>query len=248
MHRGFTKLFNTIVTSTIWQEDDKTRIVWITMLAIADADGIVSASIPGLASVSNVSVDAARTAIKNLLAPDSDSRTKDFEGRRIEEIDGGWRILNYLKYRRMLNEEERKEYKAKWIADKRRQMSIESTGVDGSRRSASASSSKSKCTQSEAEEFCRSIGLPRSDGSAMFLHWEEKGWAKVKDWKLTIRKWQSFGYLPSQKQNKNGQKPTNTDYKRNYLPPANELSDEQLAAQRKIVREASEKFKQQQNR
>ena len=45
MQRGFTKLFNTIVTSTIWQEDDKTRIVWITMLAIADASGIVGASI-----------------------------------------------------------------------------------------------------------------------------------------------------------------------------------------------------------
>ncbi len=141
MQRGFTKLFNTIVTSTIWQEDDKTRIVWITMLAIADASGIVGASIPGLASVSNVSVNAARLAVKTLLAPDADSRTKDFDGRRIEEIDGGWRILNHGKYRRMLNEEERKEYKAKWIAEKRRQ---EST-VDKSRQKSS------KSTQAEAE-------------------------------------------------------------------------------------------------
>lgn len=39
----------------------------------------------------------------------------------------------------------------------------------------------------------------------MFLHWEEKGWAKVKDWRLTIRKWKSFGYLPSQKQRKSDQ-------------------------------------------
>src|SRR6266446_6345553 len=110
MQRGFTKLFNTIVTSTIWQEDDKTRIVWITMLAIADADGVVSASIPGLASVANVSVDAARAAVKNLLSTDPDSRAKDFEGRRIEEVDGGWHVLNYIKYRRMLNAEERREY------------------------------------------------------------------------------------------------------------------------------------------
>ena len=49
-----------------------------------------------------------------------------------------------------------------------------------------------------------SIGLPKSDGEAMFLHWQEKGWSKVKDWRLTIRKWKSFGYLPSQKQGKNG--------------------------------------------
>lgn len=59
--------------------------------------------------------------------------------------------------------------------------------------------SKGRCTQAEAEEFCESIGLPRSDGQAMFLHWQEKGWSKIKDWKLTIRKWHSFGYLPSQK-------------------------------------------------
>lgn len=111
MHRGFTKLFNTIVTSTIWQEDDKTRIVWITMLAIADPDGRVNASIPGLAQVSNVSLDDCKKAIKNLMSPDPYSRTKDYEGRRISEVDGGWDILNYVKYRRMMNEEERREYK-----------------------------------------------------------------------------------------------------------------------------------------
>ena len=111
------------------------------MLAIADADGIVSASIPGLASVSNVEQEAARGAIKILLDPDPDSRTKDFEGRRIEEINGGWRILNYKKYRRMLNQEERKEYKAKWIANKRLQ---ESTNVDSRQ-------SRRKSTQAEAE-------------------------------------------------------------------------------------------------
>lgn len=155
MHRGFTKLFNTIVTSTIWQEDDKTRIVWITMLAIADADGIVSASIPGLASVANVSVDAARNAIKNLLAPDADSRTKDFAGRRIEEIDDGWRILNYLKYRRMLNDEERREYKAKWIADKRRQEStprrLKSTQSTHAEAEAEADKKKRAQPSSESE-------------------------------------------------------------------------------------------------
>lgn len=117
------------------------------MLAIADADGIVSAAIPGLASVANVSVEAAEKAVKNLESPDPYSRTKDFEGRRIEVADGGWRILNYVKYRRMLSEEERREYKAKWIKDKRRQMSTKSTDVDAQRQmstSVSASSSASK--------------------------------------------------------------------------------------------------------
>ena len=57
---------------------------------------------------------------------------------------------------------------------------------------------------SEVAGYCKSIGLPESDGIAMHLHWEEKGWGKVKNWKLTIQKWKAFGYLPSQKQQKHG--------------------------------------------
>jgi len=105
---NYTKLFNSIVTSTIWTEDDKTRIVWITMLAIADQHGEVQASIPGLARVAGVSVEAAETAINRFLSPDSYSRTPDDEGRRIEKIDGGWLLLNHAKYRAMASKEDSK--------------------------------------------------------------------------------------------------------------------------------------------
>jgi len=105
---NYTKLFNSIVTSTIWTEDDKTRIVWITMLAIADQHGEVQASIPGLARVAGVSVEAAETAINKFLSPDSYSRTPDDEGRRIEKIDGGWLLLNHAKYRAMASKEDLK--------------------------------------------------------------------------------------------------------------------------------------------
>lgn len=223
MHRGFTKLFNTIVTSTIWQEDDKTRIVWITMLAISDADGIVSASIPGLASVSNVSVEAAEKAIKNLESPDKYSRTKDFEGRRIEAVDGGWRILNYVKYRRMLTEEERREYKAKWIKDKRRQMSTKSTGVDASRRSASASASSSASvlkkgkanSLEEVVQYCTRHGLAESDGDWFWYKCEGNGWKNngkpIVDWQSTVISWKTIKIFPSQKQT-SGHHQTMTKY------------------------------------
>ncbi len=106
------------------------------MLAIADAFGNVFAAIPGLASVANVTIEAAQKAVDNLLAPDEWSRTKDFEGRRIEEIDGGWHILNYGKYRKMMDEEERREYKAKWARESRRQKrtSVDSSGQAGTER------------------------------------------------------------------------------------------------------------------
>lgn len=109
---AYTKLFSSIVTSTIWMEDDKTRIVWITMLAIADKNGEVQGSIPGLARISGVPVEDCRAAIAKFLAPDPDSRTKDDEGRRIEEIDGGWALLNHNKYRDMASKDEQRQAEA----------------------------------------------------------------------------------------------------------------------------------------
>ena len=106
---AYTKLFNSIVTSTIWSEDDQTRIVWITMLALADKNGEVQGSVPGLARIAGVTVDACRAAIGKFLAPDPDSRTKDDEGRRIEEIDGGWHLINHRKYREMASDADRTE-------------------------------------------------------------------------------------------------------------------------------------------
>lgn len=110
---AYTKLFSSIVTSTIWTEDDRTRIVWITMLALADKNGEVQGSVPGLARIAGVPVDDCRKALEKFLAPDPDSRTKDDEGRRIEVIDGGWHLLNYRKYREMASREEAKEAEAK---------------------------------------------------------------------------------------------------------------------------------------
>jgi hypothetical protein len=96
---GWTKLFSSIVTSSVWCEDNATLRVWIAMLATADAEGIVEGSIPGFANLARVTVDEMRLAVEKLSGPDSDSRTPDHEGRRIEVFPGGWHILNYQAYR-----------------------------------------------------------------------------------------------------------------------------------------------------
>ena len=54
---GWTKLFSSIVTSSIWCEDHKTVWVWTGFLALADKDGVVEGSIPGLANVMRVTDD-----------------------------------------------------------------------------------------------------------------------------------------------------------------------------------------------
>lgn len=96
---AYVKLFESILASTIWDADSATRVVWITMLAMADRDGIVESSVPGLAHLSRVTREECDRALQVLSAPDPDSRTKDHDGRRISAIPGGWKILNYEHYR-----------------------------------------------------------------------------------------------------------------------------------------------------
>lgn len=104
----FTKLANSILTSTVWMESNETRIVWLTLLAMCDKNGEVQASIPGLANVARVSIEDCEAAIALFLAPDRYSRTKTSDGRRIEEIDGGWVLLNHEKYRELGSDSDRR--------------------------------------------------------------------------------------------------------------------------------------------
>ena len=114
---GFTKLFNSILDSTIWQEPNETRLLWITMLAMSDARGEVQASIPGLARRAGITIDECEAGLVTLTEPDRYSRTTDHEGRRIAKIDGGWRLLNHGRYRELLSTEERREYNRKKQAE-----------------------------------------------------------------------------------------------------------------------------------
>ena len=109
---AYTKLFDTIISSSIWSEDDKTRILWVTMLAMADKNGEVHASIPGLARLAGISVSDTEKAMAKFLSPDKHSRTKDLDGRRVAEIEGGWDLINHAKYRRMASKEEQAEKNA----------------------------------------------------------------------------------------------------------------------------------------
>ncbi len=106
---GYTKLFASILESTVWLEPPPTKVVWITLLAMADRDGVVEASVPGLAKRAGVERDQCERALAIFMSPDPDSRTKEHGGRRLEEHSGGWRLLNYEIYRERASKEEAKE-------------------------------------------------------------------------------------------------------------------------------------------
>lgn len=107
----YVKLFSSILTSSVWSEDNATRIVWITMLALADKDGDVRSSPSGLARLANVSIEECQKALAKFQAPDPEDPTQENEGRRIEERDGGWFIFKYQHYRALQDQETRK---AQW--------------------------------------------------------------------------------------------------------------------------------------
>src|SRR4029077_1663246 len=212
----FAKIFGQIFDSSI-AEDYNCRRMFMDLLVLADRDGVIDMTHEAISRRTNVPIEEVQKYIIELQQPDNKSRSKMEEGRRLVPVDShrdwGWKVVNYHHYRKIRDDEIRRQY----FRDKMRKYralrkSVKYTGLtDGDKvppkrtklntvkTPDSASTSKNRCSKEEAEEYCKSIGLPPSDGEAMWLHWQEKGWAKVKDWKLTIQKWKSFGYLPSQK-------------------------------------------------
>jgi hypothetical protein len=95
---GFTKLFSRIILSSIWNEDDKTRLVWITILAIKDENHMVDCALSGLARAARVSDEECEKAIAILEAPDPDDSSGIEDGRRIKKVQGGWFVVNGATY------------------------------------------------------------------------------------------------------------------------------------------------------
>jgi hypothetical protein len=61
--------------------------------------GFVQASGPGIVRRAIVSEAEGLVALRRLASPEPDSRSHDFEGRRMVRIDGGYVILNFQKFR-----------------------------------------------------------------------------------------------------------------------------------------------------
>jgi len=78
-------------------------------------------------------------------------------------------------------------------------------------------------TQEEVEAYALELGLPASDGTAMFDHWTANGWMHgrrpCKDWRAGLRNWRAHGWLPSQ--NRRQQQSTPPSSKSQSYPHAN---------------------------
>lgn len=107
---SYTKLFSSIIHSSVWQAPAHVKILWVTLLAMKDRDGIVEASVPGLAAAAGISMDETKHALAMFCGPDPYSRTKTDEGRRLREVPGGWFVINHDLYNERSSAD---DYKAK---------------------------------------------------------------------------------------------------------------------------------------
>ncbi|MCC6738234.1 MAG: hypothetical protein IT452_04250 [Planctomycetia bacterium] len=95
----FVKLDCRILQSSLWSTPPAVRLTFITILAMTEPDGLCRATAPGIAHAARLPEEDVRKALQVLEGPDLDSRCTAEDGRRIVRVDGGYRVVNYLRYR-----------------------------------------------------------------------------------------------------------------------------------------------------
>lgn len=154
---AYSKLHSSLVNSSLWTEQDHVRILFITLLALCDKDGCVYGSRPGLERAACIDLDASaeRDPWEVLMSPDSYScdkmRAPENEGRRIEEIPGGFRLLNFAYYRGLRNDDDRAEQNRRAQAKHKQKLKDEAAGIISQDKPWSAEVSQDKPAKAHTE-------------------------------------------------------------------------------------------------
>lgn len=199
---GFSKLDSGITRSSIWSAPYHVRIVWISILAEKDETGFVRGSRITMPRICNVTQEEFDNAIKILSSPDENSQSKEFEGRRIDVVDGGWIVLNHERFK--THEQQKKKHRNEYMRDymrKKRAVNSNSdlTPINTPLTSVSVSLSDSVSVSEYTEEFESFWKLyPRKIGKGAAF----KSWKKIKspvdtlkliekslEWQKTSEQW-----------------------------------------------------------
>lgn len=123
-------LFSKIVDSSIWQEDDVTVKVFITMLAKKGADHVVRGNAFSIGRWSQKTESEVIKSLKKLSSPDTKRlEPQPHEGRRIQKVEGGWLILNGQIYEDEMRAMNLRMYKARKEREYRAKAKIEKESV-----------------------------------------------------------------------------------------------------------------------
>lgn len=99
------------------EEDILTRYTFVILLAIADPNGYVIGTDIAIARRLNISLKEFNKARDILMAPDPNSNSKSEDGKRLIPSDGerGYKIVNYLTYKDLRDENHRREYMREYM-------------------------------------------------------------------------------------------------------------------------------------
>lgn len=127
----YSPLWSHIVDSSLWAEPDFVVKVFLTLIAKKDMDDVVRGSAYNIALWCRKTEAETLEALKVLSSPDTRRlEPQQYDGKRIEKVDGGWKVLNGAHYRELMKKANKNSYKARWQ---------------------SAARAKSKLAQNEAE-------------------------------------------------------------------------------------------------
>ncbi len=191
----YNKLFTSILDSSVWLETTATRIVWITFLAAMDEDGFVRmATVQNLSIRARVSEMEAQQAVDALEAIDELCPDQDFQGRRIERVEGGWIVLNARKYREIVNRETQREQTKIRVAKLRARraaengdvthvtLSNENVTTSEAEAAAEAEANRGRIPPSKEEValLIAKAGLPPEEAEKFWNFHEAGGWMRGK--------------------------------------------------------------------
>lgn len=145
------KLFSSMYDGSLYG-NWKAMVTFQQMIILCGPDGVIDMTPHALAARTGIPLDIIQEGIAVLEAPDPYSRSTENDGRRIERMDGhrpwGWLIVNYAKYRRMVDAEEKREADRIRIAAKR---AAERAAKDGKERHVADNATVAEKSQSVAD-------------------------------------------------------------------------------------------------
>ena len=120
----YAKVFSSIFDGSMRGHSDLI-LVFVNILCHADQDGMVDRHWRAIADETGLPDERVRAALLALESPDTESRTRTDDGRRLRRIDPerdwGWQIVNFKHYRALRNDDERREYMRNLMRNKRKQ-------------------------------------------------------------------------------------------------------------------------------
>jgi hypothetical protein len=120
----YAKIFDSMYSGTLathgpWQA----LVTFQQLLVLADPEGIVDMTPEAIARRTTIPLEIIAAGIAALEQPDPESRSPAEEGRRIVRVSDsrswGWRIVNFLQYRALRDENSRRDYMRQYQRDRR---------------------------------------------------------------------------------------------------------------------------------